>query len=168
MRCSQPWVQQRSAPSRLPRSLSLASRSLSIAIPVALSPCVSATVTPVTSAGVPAPIVLPSADKLRESFSLAGASGQVAPFYASAGGGPDAAQHTNVVLLLVDISGSMNQPMAGSTSRFEAAKTAIGQFLDSMQEGSDRVAIVPFESHNVSSTIRGAVFATRRLTQWHS
>jgi hypothetical protein len=31
-----------------------------------------------------------------------------------------------------------------------------------MQEGSDHVAIVPFESHNVVSTIRSVVFTTRR------
>ncbi len=129
--------------------------------PVSLAPCMSATVTPVTAAGVPAPVNLPPAAQLASAFTLTGASGQVTPFYASAGTGPDAAQHTNVVLLLIDISGSMREPM-GSTSRFEAAKGAIAQFLDGMQEGSDRIAIVPFESHNVISTIRGAVFATRK------
>ena len=104
---------------------------------------------------------LPPASQLASAFTLTGASGQITPFYASAGNGPDAAQHTNVVLLLVDMSGSMRDTM-GSQSRFDAAKGAIAQFLDGMQEGSDRVAIVPFESHNVVSTIRGAVFATRK------
>ncbi len=129
--------------------------------PVSLAPCMSLSVTPATSAGSPAPVNLPPAAQLASAFTLTGAAGQVTPFYASAGTGPDATQHTNVVLLLIDISGSMREPM-GSTSRFEAAKGAIAQFLDGMQEGSDRIAIVPFESHNVISTIHGAVFATRK------
>jgi Mg-chelatase subunit ChlD len=130
--------------------------------PVTQSPCLSAGVAPGDSDGKPAPFVLPQASQLAGAFTLQGESGDVKPFYASAGNGPDAGQHVNVVLMLVDISGSMNQPMAGSRSRFEALKSAIAQFLAGMQEGSDHVAIVPFESHNVVSTIRGAVFTTHR------
>lgn len=130
--------------------------------PVSLSPCMSAQVTPADAAGAPVPVTLPPQAQLPGAFSMLSASGQVTPFYASSGNGPDAAQHTNVVLLLVDISGSMNDPMSGSGSRFQAAKGAIAQFLQGMQEGSDRIAIVPFESHNVVSTIRSAVFASRR------
>ena len=63
---------------------------------------------------------------------------------------------------MIDISGSMRDPMAGSASRFDAAKGAIAEFLQGMQEGSDRVAIVPFESHNVVSTIRSAVFTSNK------
>ncbi|WP_158822423.1 VWA domain-containing protein [Granulicella sp. S156] len=131
--------------------------------PVMQSPCMSAAVTPGDSAGKPAPFVLPQASQLTDAFTLQSASGDMKPFYVSAGLGPDAGQHTNVVLMLVDISGSMNQPMAGSRSRFEALKSAIAQFLAGMQDGSDRVAIVPFESHDVVSTIRSAVFTTHRV-----
>ncbi len=130
--------------------------------PVSLSPCLSAFVTPVTAAGAPAPVKLPAASQLAGSLHLSAPQGEVSPFYASAGSGPDAGDHTNVVLLVIDISGSMNQPVAGGQSRFEAAKSAIAQFLDGMQEGSDRVAIVPFESHNVVPTIHAAVFTTRK------
>ncbi len=130
--------------------------------PVSLSPCLSASITPATAAGMPAPVKLPPAAQLASAFRLTGPSGEVTPFFASAGSGPDAGDHTNVVLLVIDISGSMNQPVAAGQSRFEAAKTAISQFLDGMQEGSDRVAIVPFESHNVVSTIHAAVFTTRK------
>lgn len=130
--------------------------------PVTQTPCLSAAVTPVDVSGKPAPVVLPSNANLAGSFTWQSASGEVKPFYASVGMGPDARQHVNVVLILVDISGSMNQPISGSSSRFEAVKGALAQFLAGMQEGSDRVAIVPFESHNVISTIRSAVFATRR------
>ena len=130
--------------------------------PVAQSPCMSVSVTPGDSAGKPVPFTLPQASQLAGTFTLQSASGETKPFYASAGTGPDAGQHTNVVLMLVDISGSMNQPMAGGHSRFESLKIAISQFLDGMQDGSDRVAIVPFESHDVVSTIKGAVFTTHR------
>jgi Mg-chelatase subunit ChlD len=130
--------------------------------PVTQTPCMSVSVTPGDASGKPSPVVLPGADKLASAFTLQSAATEVKPFYASAGLGSDAAQHANVVLILVDISGSMNQPVADGSSRFEAVKGAIAQFLAGMQEGSDRVAIVPFESHNVVPTIRSAVFATRR------
>ena len=92
---------------------------------------------------------LPPAAQLASAFRLTGPLGEVTPFFASSGVGPDAGDHTNVVLLIVDISGSMNDRISGGQTRFEAARSAIAQFLDGMQEGSDRVAIVPFESHNV-------------------
>jgi hypothetical protein len=130
--------------------------------PVMQSPCMSATVTPGDLAGKAVPFTLPPASQLAGTFNLQGSFGDAKPFYASSGTGPDVSQHTNVVLMIVDISGSMNQPMAGSSSRFEALKGAIAQFLAGMQEGSDRVAIVPFESHNVVPTIRSAVFTTHR------
>ena len=130
--------------------------------PVALSPCMSAVVTPTAASGMPAPVHLPPASQLASALRVTGPAGELTPFYASAGAGPDAADHTNLVLLIIDISGSMNDRIAGGQTRFEAARSAIAQFLDGMQEGSDRVAIVPFESHNVVSTIRGAVFATTK------
>ena len=130
--------------------------------PVSLSPCASVQVTPADTNGAPVPVALPPQAQLASAFTIAGAAGQTSPFFASSGNGPDAAQHTNLVLLLVDISGSMNDTIAGSGSRFQAAKGAIAQFLQGMQEGSDRIAIVPFESHNVVPTIRAAVFASRR------
>ncbi len=130
--------------------------------PVSQSPCLSASVTPATAAGLPAPVKLPPAAQLAGAFRLTGPSGEITPFYASAGSGPDAGDHVNVVLLVIDISGSMREPVAGGQSRFEAARSAIAQFLDGMQEGADRVAIVPFESHNVVPTIHSAVFTTRK------
>ncbi len=130
--------------------------------PVSQTPCLSASVTPATAAGLPAPVKLPPAAQLAGAFRLTGPTGEITPFYASAGSGPDAGDHINVVLLVIDISGSMNQPVAGGQSRFEAARGAIAQFLDGMQEGADRVAIVPFESHNVVSTIHAAVFTSRK------
>ena len=130
--------------------------------PVTQTPCMSAGVVPVDASGKPAPVQLPPPGELAKAFRLHDGDVEITPFYASAGLGPDAAQHDSVVLMLVDISGSMNEPAPGSASRFEAVKTAIGQFIGDMQEGSDRIAIVPFESHNVIATIRSAVYASTK------
>ncbi len=130
--------------------------------PVTQVPCMSAGVTPVDAAGKPAPVGLPPASKLAQAFTLRGDAGELKPFYASAGQGPDAAQHNNVVLLMLDISGSMNQPAPGSVSRFAAVKSAVAEFINGMQPGVDRIAIVPFQSHNVVSTIRSAVYASTK------
>ena len=130
--------------------------------PVTQVPCMAAGVTPVDDAGSPAPINLPASAELARVIKLRQGEREVTPFYASAGLGPDSQQHSNVALLLVDISGSMNQPAPGSPSRFAAVKAAVADFITGMQEGTDRIAIVPFESHNVISTIRSAVYATTK------
>ena len=130
--------------------------------PVTQSPCMSATLTPVDASGQPAPLSLPPAEELAHAISLHGNDGDVQPFFATAGAGPDAAQHGNAVLLLLDISGSMNQPAPGSDSRIAALKQAVGEFISGMHEGSDRIAIVPFESHNVVPTIRSAVYVSSK------
>jgi Mg-chelatase subunit ChlD len=130
--------------------------------PVTQVPCMSAGVTPVDEAGLPAPVTLPAAQQLAHALVLHGSDKDEPPFYASAGSGPDAQQHSNVALLLIDISGSMNQPAPGGTSRFLAVKNAVAQFLTGMQDGTDRIAIVPFESHNVTSTIHSAVYVNTK------
>ena len=129
--------------------------------PVTPAPCMSVAVTPMDGAGKPAPVNLPPAAKLPQSFTLRNDAGEeIKPFYASAGLGPDAAQHNNVVLMMIDISGSMNQPAPGSPSRIAAVKSAVAEFLRGMQPGVDHIAIVPFQSHNVIPTIQSAVYAT--------
>lgn len=130
--------------------------------PVTQVPCMSAGVTPADDQGNPVPVTLPPAKDLAGAFDLQSPSSSTKPFYASAGLSADATQHINVVLLMLDISGSMNQPSPGSPSRFAAVKGAVAKYLDSMQNGTDRVAIVPFESHNVVSTIHSAVFVSRK------
>ena len=130
--------------------------------PVTQVPCMAAGVTPVDASGAPAPVTLPDNALLARSMKLRQGEREQTPFYASAGLGPDAMQHSNVALLLVDISGSMNQPAPGSASRFAAVKSAVSEFLNGMQEGTDRIAIVPFESHNVTPTIGSAVYATTK------
>jgi Ca-activated chloride channel family protein len=130
--------------------------------PVTQTPCMSAALTPVDANGNPARVDLPASQELAAQIKLTSGPSVVTPFFASAGPGPDAAQHMNVVLLLVDISGSMNQRVSGGGTRFESARGAIAKYLEAMQPGSDRIAIVPFESRGVVSTIRSAVFAADR------
>lgn len=130
--------------------------------PVTQSPCLGASFTPVDVNDKPAPVTLPGPADLSHAVTLHSSEGDVAPFYVTAGSGPDAAQHSNVVLMVLDISGSMNQPSPGSTSRFTALQEAVSKYLDGMQEGVDRIAIVPFESHNVVSTIRSAVYVSSK------
>jgi Mg-chelatase subunit ChlD len=122
-------------------------------------------VTPVDAAGKPVPADLPPASQLTSILALqdgATTTDPVRPFYASAGGGIDAGQHASIVLLMIDISGSMNDPSPGAASRFEAVKSAVSRYVNAMQEGSDEISIVPFESHNVVPTIRSAVFSSRK------
>jgi len=130
--------------------------------PVTQIPCMAASVTPVDANGISVPVLLPVPSELAHSITLRQENQTVSPFFANAGAGPEAGQKSNVVLLVLDISGSMNQPAPGSTSRFAALKDAVAKYLDGMQEGVDHIAIVPFESHNVVSTIRSAVYVTRK------
>ncbi len=132
--------------------------------PVTPVPCMSVGVTAVDEAGKPAAFELPPPRELAGSMTLQGGEGGAAvhPFYATAGQASNAGQRSNVVLLMVDISGSMNDPSPGGTTRFAAVKAALTRYVGAMQEGSDEIAIVPFESHNVVSTIHAAVFSDRK------
>ncbi len=131
--------------------------------PVTMVPCMSMTVTAVDAQGKPAPVTFAPGKPLTQALSVSsGDAAEVMPFYATSGNGLDAGQRRNVVLMMIDISGSMKQPSPGSASRFAGVKSAIAHYLDAMQEGSDEIAIVPFESHNVVSTIRSAVFSSRK------
>lgn len=131
--------------------------------PVTMVPCMSLALTPVDSSGAPAPVAFAPGKPIEQTLSMiSGTGAEVTPFYATSGSALDAANHRNVVLLIIDISGSMKQPSPGAISRFAGVKSAISRYLDSMQEGIDEIAIVPFESHNVVPTIRSAVFSSRK------
>ena len=132
--------------------------------PVTPVPCMSVGVTAIDDSGKPAPFELPTPRELpgRLSLQSGDSSTQVHPFYVSTGKGLDSAEHANVVLLMVDISGSMNDPSPGGLSRFAAVKAALTRYVGAMEEGSDQIAIVPFESHNVVPTIHAAVFSSRK------
>jgi Mg-chelatase subunit ChlD len=62
------------------------------------------------------------------------------------------------MMMLFDLSGSMTTNNLGSRSRLDAAKEAARVLIDKFRPG-DRIAIAPFESHNVRAQIDNAVFA---------
>lgn len=130
--------------------------------PVTSIPCFRVALTPATTGGASAPVALPPKDRLLDSIRIDSRASSVTPFYVSTGSGPGSATQTRVVLIEVDISGSMNQQVAAGTTRIAAARSAIAAYLGSMQDSIDHVAIVPFESHNVIATIRSAVFSSKR------
>ncbi len=130
--------------------------------PVTPTPCFFTTFAPVDVSSQPAAVALPPKDSLLDAVKLQVNGIETAPFYVSTGAGPASSLRRSVVLIEIDISGSMNDKAAGAASRFEAARSAITEYIRSTQEGIDRVAIVPFESHQVVPTIQAAVFSSRR------
>ena len=113
----------------------------------------------VDAKGAPYGVQLPPADRLASQMTVQIGDQQVKPFYASASGETAARVRGRAALVIVDISGSMNHKMASGETRFEAAKRAIGVFLENFEEGADRVAVVPFEGRQVEERISHAVFA---------
>ena len=128
--------------------------------PITLMPCISVTVTPSDGAGRPIAVALPAKDRLLEAVEIESDGAAISPFYVSSSSG--SSQRPNIVLIELDISGSMNSLVSPGVTRFDSARTAISKYLDSMQEGVDQVAVVPFESHHVAPTIRAAVFTGKR------
>ncbi len=129
--------------------------------PASTVPCFRLKFNVVDAQGAPLGVQLPSPDKLTSSITVRVEGQDVTPFYAAAGGDAKAVRG-RVALVLVDISGSMNRPISTGETRFEAAKAAISQFLDGFANGVDRVAVVPFESHNLEANIRAARFASTK------
>jgi Ca-activated chloride channel family protein len=125
------------------------------------TPCFRIKLNIVDRQGSPAAVELPPPARLADSIKVSVDGQPVTPFYAGAQG-EHYQQRPRLALILVDISGSMKLPVSGGQSRFEAAKSSVMQFLAGFQNGVDRVAVVPFESHNVEAGIRSAVFASTR------
>ena len=65
------------------------------------------------------------------------------------------------VMMLFDLSGSMIVGSLGGRARIEAAKDAARVLVEKFRPG-DRIAIAPFESHDVRAKIENAVFAETR------
>ena len=65
------------------------------------------------------------------------------------------------VMMLFDLSGSMITGSLGGRTRLDAAKDAARVLVEKFRPG-DRIAIAPFESHNVRAKIDSAVFAETR------
>ena len=126
--------------------------------PVSAIPCFATSFNIVDGSGVPYPVDLPKPDRLLTDFKITADDAPVKVFYVSAGGSRKSVRG-RLALVLVDISGSMARTLASGETRFQAARSALTQFLDSFQDGVDEVAIIPFESHDVAATIRAASFA---------
>jgi len=136
--------------------------SLRDCAPVTVSPCFTVSIRPVDEHGAPGGVLLPPQDRLTKAVSIRTAGGTLTPFYVRASAGDSAIARPNIVLIEMDISGSMNQEVSPGVSRFAAARQAIADYLETMQNGVDEVAIVPFESHHVLPTLQAAVFASTR------
>ncbi len=65
------------------------------------------------------------------------------------------------VMMVFDLSGSMISNNLGGRTRLDAAKEAARVLVDRFRPG-DRIAIAPFESHDVKAKIDGATFAETR------
>jgi hypothetical protein len=130
--------------------------------PAAAAPCFRLKFNIVDAQGNPLGAQLPAPDKLADSIAIRVDGQEIKPFYAVAEGGVAQATRNRTALVLIDISGSMNTELPSGGTRFEAAKAALSHFLDNFHDNADQVAIIPFESHDVESTIRAAHFASTR------
>ncbi len=127
--------------------------------PASTVPCFRMKINTLDANGRPSGVQLPAPDKLAQSMKVHIGDQEVTPFYALAGGESAAKVRGRAALVIVDVSGSMNKRLASGETRFEAAKRAVNTFLQNFEEGSDRVAVVPFESHQVREHIAAANFA---------
>jgi Mg-chelatase subunit ChlD len=64
-------------------------------------------------------------------------------------------------ILLVDVSGSMLERVSGGRTKFDVMKDACLRFATSFEDGIDRVAVIPFDSHGVVTGVRRAKLFTR-------
>ncbi len=151
-------------------SMTMAQTKMQFAEPVKLLSCEPATTVPcfqmklnvVDSAGAPRNVQLPSAAELAASMTVHVGGQDLRPFWASATGEGTTKVRGRAVLVIVDNSGSMLRKLPTGQTRWDAALQAISVFLDKFEEGADRVAIVPFESHLVQARIASAQFARTR------
>jgi Mg-chelatase subunit ChlD len=125
-------------------------------------PCFRVAFNVVDAQGLPLSLDLPPAKNLRGMLKIKLDNEEIDPFFAVARTGQTKAVRGRMALIVVDISGSMNIKLPSGKTRFQTAQEAMEQFLDGFDESVDRVAIVPFESHNVAEPINNAQFATTK------
>jgi len=130
--------------------------------PSTTKPCFRLAFNVVDAQGSPLNLNLPAAKDLRGQLKVTMDNQEINPFFAVAQTGQTKAVRGRVALILVDISGSMNRVLPLGRTRFQTAQEALGQFLDGFDSSVDRVAIVPFESHNVADQITAAQFAATK------
>jgi Mg-chelatase subunit ChlD len=125
-------------------------------------PCFRLKFNVVDAQGAPLNINLPPNKDIRGQLKIHVNNQDMEPFLAVSQSGSTQAVRGRIAVILVDVSGSMNQRLASGKTRFETAQAALAQFLEGFEDNVDRVAIVPFESHDVASRILSAQFATTK------
>lgn len=130
--------------------------------PSTSKPCFRVAFNSVDAQGSPIDLNLPPARDLHRQMKIKLDSQEIDPFFAMSQTGQTKAVRGRLALILVDISGSMNHVLPSGHTRFQTAQEALDQFLEGFDSSVDRVAIVPFESHNVASQIQAAQFATNK------
>ncbi len=128
--------------------------------PALKTPCFRIKVSLVNASGAPLGAVLPDAAKLAEHVTVTADNQQVSPFFVSASSGEGRNRlRPRIALVLIDVSGSMNEKLPSGQTRFEAARAAARTLADGFIPGVDRIAVAPFASRDVVAGIRGAGFA---------
>lgn len=130
--------------------------------PSTAKPCFRAAFNAVDAQGSPLDLNLPPAKDLHRQMKIKLDNQEIDPFFAVSQTGRTKALRGRLALILVDISGSMNHVLPSGRTRFQTAQEALGQFLEGFDSSVDRVAVVPFESHNVASQTRAAQFAATK------
>jgi Mg-chelatase subunit ChlD len=130
--------------------------------PSTSKPCFRMKFNVVDDQGSPLNLNLPPAKDLHNQMTVLVDNAEVHPFFAVSQQGGATTVRGRIALILVDISGSMNKMLPSGKTRFQSAQEGLEQFLDGFDPSVDRIAIVPFESHNVAEQIQNAVFAKTR------
>jgi Ca-activated chloride channel family protein len=130
---------------------------------LANAPCFRLKLNIVDEKGAPVPVELPAANQIASSVTIHMGERTAVPFFVSTDWGEQTTRiRPRVALILMDVSGSMNTKLKSGQTRFEAAKAGASIFLNGFENGTDRLAVVPFGSRNVKDTIHSAQFATTK------
>ena len=122
----------------------------------------------VDETGKPHPLDRPKGNiDLKKSIEIVEAGNKGNPFYPFYFVFPEIEQTSTEpirreMMLLFDVSGSMNQPVEGGGTRFETAKRGLTDLLQNFEDGVDTISIVPFASRRVVESIQGGTFVGTR------
>jgi von Willebrand factor type A domain len=130
--------------------------------PSTSKPCFRAAFNSVDAQGAPVDLNFAPGKDLHGQIKIILENQEIDPFFAISQTGNSKAPRGRLALILVDVSGSMNLRLPSGSTRFQTAQQALNQFLEGFDSSVDRVAIVPFESHNVARQIQAAQFATNK------
>lgn len=116
----------------------------------------------IDAAGKPASVQLPPPSQLASQIEVQIDGQDIKPFYAAEASSPGETRRPELTILLFDISGSMLATDLGGHSRFDAARDAAAEYVKNITDGEDSIAVVPFASRHVESTIEAAHFVSTK------